>query len=288
MEIGLLLLIFCIYFAPWLVALARRKTGRAKVFIVNLLFGWTVIGWLIALVMAFKSDSKTAVKQQTEPREASPARESRGPVNIKSQYISDTRERRAAVSREARKLLDEDPFIFDTETTGLDSNAEIVEICVISTERSILLDTLVRPTRSIPSAATNVHGISDRDVRDAPGWSEVYQELESLLTVDGARSKVLTAYNWDYDSRLVRQSSEAAGIRKGRLPVKTSAASPSCIMELYAIWAGDWNGYHKSYTWKRLDEAVRNFGIRFEGEAHRARADTLASLDVLVAMASYD
>ena len=59
--IALLGVIFCIYFAPWLVAMLRRKTGRAQVFIVNLVFGWTFIGWIIALVMAFGSDNVTNV-----------------------------------------------------------------------------------------------------------------------------------------------------------------------------------------------------------------------------------
>lgn len=75
---GLLLLVvlFCIYFAPWLVALGRRKTGRAQVFIVNLFFGWTLIGWVIALVMAFGTDQTTNVtvvqtvgKDKTESKE---------------------------------------------------------------------------------------------------------------------------------------------------------------------------------------------------------------------------
>lgn len=59
--VGLLLLVFCVYFLPWLVALARRKTGRAQVFIVNLVFGWTFLGWIIALIMAFGSDNVTNV-----------------------------------------------------------------------------------------------------------------------------------------------------------------------------------------------------------------------------------
>ncbi len=49
------------YFIPLIVALVRRKTGRMQVFIVNLFFGWTFIGWVIALVMAFGSDSVTVV-----------------------------------------------------------------------------------------------------------------------------------------------------------------------------------------------------------------------------------
>ncbi|MGA7922043.1 MAG: superinfection immunity protein [Candidatus Acidiferrales bacterium] len=37
-----------LYFLPAIVA--HNKPDSTSVFIVNLLFGWTVIGWLIALV----------------------------------------------------------------------------------------------------------------------------------------------------------------------------------------------------------------------------------------------
>lgn len=278
----------CIYFAPWLFAIVRRKTGRTKVFLVNLAFGWTIIGWFIALGMAFRSDTGAAKKAEDADRISSPSPRPRmRVVNIKSQFIPDASERRAAVSREARKLLDENPLIFDTETTGLDSRAEIVEICVVSVDRSVLLDTLVRPTKPIPADATNVHGIRDKDVRNAPDWREVYRDFESLLKADGAGNKVLTSYNREYDVRLAQQSSVAAGINMRRLPIRASAAKPSCIMELYAIWHGEWSGYHGSYKWKSLDVALKSFGLRFEGKAHRARSDTLGALDILKAMASY-
>ena len=41
------------YMAPWLVAAARGKSNHLTVGVVNFLLGWTVIGWVIALIMAF-------------------------------------------------------------------------------------------------------------------------------------------------------------------------------------------------------------------------------------------
>jgi hypothetical protein len=40
------------YFLPWAIAATRGKSNQAGVGIVNLLVGWTVIGWIVALVMA--------------------------------------------------------------------------------------------------------------------------------------------------------------------------------------------------------------------------------------------
>ncbi len=44
------------YFLPTVVAVLRRHTHAAGVFILNLLLGWTVIGWLIAQIWSFTND----------------------------------------------------------------------------------------------------------------------------------------------------------------------------------------------------------------------------------------
>jgi hypothetical protein len=49
MELALVILI--LYFVPCMVA-DLRGTDRLVVFLINLLFGWTVIGWGVALWLA--------------------------------------------------------------------------------------------------------------------------------------------------------------------------------------------------------------------------------------------
>jgi hypothetical protein len=41
-----------LYFLPWAIAATRGRPNTGGVFVVNLLVGWTLIGWIIALVMA--------------------------------------------------------------------------------------------------------------------------------------------------------------------------------------------------------------------------------------------
>jgi hypothetical protein len=43
---------FIIYFLPFMIANSRRHHNQGGIFILNLLLGWTAIGWVIALVMA--------------------------------------------------------------------------------------------------------------------------------------------------------------------------------------------------------------------------------------------
>ncbi len=43
------------YMLPWAIAATRGARNSMQVFWVNLFFGWTFIGWLIAFVMAFRA-----------------------------------------------------------------------------------------------------------------------------------------------------------------------------------------------------------------------------------------
>jgi len=48
------------YMAPWAVA-AIRDVRHWSVFWVNLLLGWTIIGWVVALVMALRAQRQIVV-----------------------------------------------------------------------------------------------------------------------------------------------------------------------------------------------------------------------------------
>ena len=47
---------FVFYFLPSIVAFARSKRDSASILILNLLLGWTAIGWVIALVWSLRAD----------------------------------------------------------------------------------------------------------------------------------------------------------------------------------------------------------------------------------------
>jgi hypothetical protein len=45
------------YFAPALIAASRRDPNTSAIFTLNLLFGWSVIGWVLAMKRAWSSVS---------------------------------------------------------------------------------------------------------------------------------------------------------------------------------------------------------------------------------------
>jgi hypothetical protein len=53
---------FVLYFLPSIVALARSKRDLVSIFLLNFFLGWTAIGWVVALVWAFKIDTPIAAR----------------------------------------------------------------------------------------------------------------------------------------------------------------------------------------------------------------------------------
>ena len=208
------------------------------------------------------------------------------------------RERRAAEERKAwaaAALVDPDVVVLDTETTGLHSEARIVEVAVLSSSGEVLLDTLLNPGEPIPDEASEVHGITDSDVAEAPTFSDVLVKLTGLL--DHKRCLI---YNDVYDigrlrheltlhylDRATREAAEEVAdtgtvpdeLRERALAEarKQAAAWLDCmtfedVMIPYSDWVGDWSEYHGNNRWQPLDGG------------HRAAGDCRAVLDCLRAM----
>ena len=175
----------------------------------------------------------------------------------------------------ARTVMGDARTLFlDTETTGLDGTAEIIEIAVVDADGRVLLDTLVRPLRPIPAVATRIHGIQDYLVASAPAWPEVVPRLETILA-----DRRVVVYNAAFDRRMVSQCCAAYGL-------SSVAQDWTCAMLAFAAFAGDRNERRSGYRWHKLESAVTRFGGRPGG--HRALGDALACKTVVAGMATWE
>ena len=50
------------YMLPWAIAAVRGTHNSWTVFWVNLLLGWTIIGWIVALVMSIREHRVIAIR----------------------------------------------------------------------------------------------------------------------------------------------------------------------------------------------------------------------------------
>ena len=193
-------------------------------------------------------------------------------------HLPDPIARRRDCAETARSWLDEHPVFLDTETTGTDDYAEICEIAVIAPNGETIIDELVKPSGPIPQSATEVHGISDADVEDAPTMRDLEPELEEVLL-----DNPCCIYNADFDTRLLRQSATSGWLLDW--PVDPSRLH--CVMELASRWHGDWSDVHESYTWITQADCGIKLGIDVDAidDLHRARADAELCRRILHALA---
>lgn len=109
-----------------------------------------------------------------------------------------------------RAVADTPMAILDFETTGLNAGIDrVVEVSVVRIEPGqqarIVLDTLVNPNR--PMAATQIHGITEQDVADAPRFEDVAADFVSALS-----ESVIAAYNAYFDMCFLERELRRLGL----------------------------------------------------------------------------
>ena len=168
----------------------------------------------------------------------------------------------------------DDPRVIylDTETTGFGPRAEIVDIAVVNAAGEVVLESLVQPNRRIPADATAIHGITNADVKNAPAWCELYEDLLRVLA--GRR---VIVYNVIFDRQMVNQACD-------RYALAAPDADWECAMRKYAGFYGNWDAGKRWYRFQKLERAVLAFGA--EPGGHRAAADAIACRAVVLGMAA--
>lgn len=159
--------------------------------------------------------------------------------------------------------------LFDTETTGLEADARVVEIAAawVDVRTGMVVETrskLVNPGMKIPPRATAIHGIRDRDVADAPRIGRLLTSYFAFLDEGPA-----LAHNAGFDVRRLRFEAERTGVRlPGRIPIHcTTKLAKKALPGL------------KSYS---LENLVTGLGIARKGRAHRAESDVIAAAELVM------
>ncbi|MDF2380739.1 3'-5' exonuclease [Nostoc ellipsosporum NOK] len=157
--------------------------------------------------------------------------------------------------------------VIDLETTGVNLGTDrIIEFAVVK----ILPDgtriqkrKLINPEIAIPATSTEIHGITDEMVKDAPTFRQVAQELKQML--DGCD---LAGYNSNrFDIPLLIEEFLRAGVvfeMKGRRMVDVQ------------------NIFHKMEQ-RTLSAAYRFYCSKTLEGAHSAEADAAATYEILLA-----
>lgn len=157
----------------------------------------------------------------------------------------------------AAEKLSQNVLLLDTETTGL-HKAEIVDIAIIDVNGCPLVDTLIKPKKSIPNSASRIHGITDEMVLASPTFPEVYQAIKQAI-----EGRLILIYNSAFDTEILAYNCQLHGLPEIEY-------QSECLMLAYAEYVGEWSDYWGGYRWQRLPSGN-----------HRALGDCQAALKVL-------
>ncbi|MBN1985840.1 MAG: 3'-5' exonuclease [Prolixibacteraceae bacterium] len=151
--------------------------------------------------------------------------------------------------------------IIDIETTGNSyKNGKITEIAVFQhngTEITDSFSTLIHPEMDVPYFITQLTGINNEMLKDAPKFYEVAKKI-----VEMTAGRTFVAHNVNFDYRFVKEEYKRLGYQYN---TKTL-----CTVQLARkLLPG-----HRSYSLGRL---CADLGIKINGR-HRAAGDALATV----------
>ena len=166
----------------------------------------------------------------------------------------------------ARSLLSGGDFvILDSETTGLGTPIDFVEIGIVSAREETLFDSPICPSCPIEPGASRVHGYTVQSLAGQRRFLEVYPEL-----LDALWEKRVVVYNAPYDRRVWDGAVGRLGARAalaGELPPW------ECAMRAFAAYVGE-RTKRGGYKYQKLPDGD-----------HTAVGDATAALRLIERMA---
>jgi DNA polymerase-3 subunit epsilon len=161
--------------------------------------------------------------------------------------------------------------IVDIETTGGSARFEkITEIAIYLHDGEKVTGeyvSLVNPERNIPYFITNLTGITNEMVEDAPCFFEIAKDIVELT-----EGRTFVAHNARFDYSFLRQEFKSLGFNFKRNVIDTVALSRKLIPG------------HRSYS---LGNICRDLKIEINGR-HRAAGDALATVKLLEMLLALD
>ena len=170
----------------------------------------------------------------------------------------------------AEVLSMRDFCVLDVETTGLDySHDRIVQIGIIKVLDNQPVDSLntyINPEMPIPARSTDIHGITDADVKDAPTYKQIADRVLSLMN-----NSTVVGHNVTFDLNFVQR-------------IFPFCSDPDADIKIDYI--DTWEYAHRVVSRVqdyKLQTLLAFYGID-PGEAHTAYDDARATLELFNAL----
>lgn len=172
------------------------------------------------------------------------------------------------------KLLKELPFdeveycVFDFETTGTSArNEKVIEIGIAKIRKGKIVDTFqsyINPGRFVPYNITMITGITNEDVKDAPYFDEVINDIKEFIG-----SSVLVAHNLQFDYSFLKNECE-------NVKVETPENEAVCTLKLA-------KRLYPHFPSRSLGNLSKTLKIRHRN-VHRGLGDAAATAKIFLKM----
>ncbi|MGD8573277.1 MAG: 3'-5' exonuclease [Gammaproteobacteria bacterium] len=161
--------------------------------------------------------------------------------------------------------------IIDTETTGFQAYAddEIVSIAMLELTGLHTMgqeyQTFINPQRSIPESSTEIHGITDDDVNDAPALNEALPDIIQFIG-----DAVIIGHHINFDLRFLNR----------RLQKLIGCSLPNPWIDTMLLFL-ELTGKMGHYSLENVAQAA---GVEIKNR-HTAYGDAMATLQIFQVMA---
>lgn len=181
--------------------------------------------------------------------------------------------------QECQRLLTLRPLFLECKASQSGPGAEVVEIALVESDGTCLLDELVRPKQEIDPAMTEVHGITNKIAQYAAPWGDVWTKAQKMLY-----GRLVGVYELETRLDCMRQSHINYYLRWDLDPVKFF-----CIQKVHAEYQSDWDRSTNNFLSYGLEEAAELVGLPSEPLAlhRRALEDARLARALLLAMAGW-
>lgn len=156
-------------------------------------------------------------------------------------------------------LMNENITCLDVETTGLDSDDEILQISAINSTGEILINEFCRPEfKTAWEESTWIHGITPEQVKECKSYVFYKDKVQKLID----EADVIVGYNVYFDLDFLKCNYEGKKIVD--------------VMNIFACVYGEWSNYYKNYKWQNLINCASYYNYEFE--SHNSLDDACATL----------